>query len=1130
MIATFYSYKGGSGRTLALANIAVLLAAKGHRVLAVDFDLEAPGLSDYYRPEAHVVDLDAQAGLVDMFSEVMSDPRTPPDWRSYVTPISVYGSGTLSLITSGRKDDAYPERVLNMDWERFFGLHNGGQFLEAMRDQWREDFDFVLIDSRTGITDSGGICTIQLPDVVVAVFTASEQSIRGVIDVIERAQRGRQLLAYDRPRLSVVPLPSRIELQTEHELTKQWQRRFAAEFERYYQSWVPAKVPIRRLLEYTTLPYIPFFSYGEPLPVLSDTTTAPGSLGFALNAVAELLEGRLSNAARIVLGDQALAGPAIVGGTLPPRNPYFSGRQETLARVRDELESVESAGLVVLQGLGGVGKTQVVAEYAYRYGIEYDLIWWVPAGSETAVRSSLTMLASRLGVAATPDIQNKIYAVHDILRQGRIHPRWLLIFDAVTDPEIVRRYIPPGDGHVLITTRDRSWITIAPLVEVDVFAPEESIEFLRSRWTELSDDQALTLGELLGHLPLALAQTVAMHQESGITLPDYLSLFETDAPRVLSEGTLASYPVSLAKTLRLALADLSHKNPVAAQLLQLCAFFGHSPISIPLLRHGRAAALPQPLKDEMQDEASIRRAVQDIGRYGLGQIDARNDQITLHSLSCLILRDELSIEDQVLFQQLAHQILALADPGTPDRPENWPGHAQITAHVLSAGLLESSDRAVRQVVLDQIRYHYVTGDALESRNLGLQVVESWRERFGPDDRMTLLACLHLGNAHRTLGEYKAARDLTLDTKTRMRAVFPPDDDAILRIYGAIGADLRIAGQFREAMAVDERNLVHHERILGGNDTISLRAANNLAVDRRLVGDYEHALEIDKRVLQLRAEVLGMDSPETLASVCGIVRCYIAMGNYAEGARIQAQHFGWFNRTLPPGHPFVILLHRHEAILLRRLGDYAGAVGQSESTLQLAREHLRPTHELQLATMTTAMNAFRSSGMLDRAAELGEKALAGYSAEFDEGHPFTAACEVNLAIVYRRLGHPEQAWELDKRALAASEARLGPDHTLTLCCASNIVNDLIALGRQQGGPPSADVVERSRRTRLPGHHDTLAVESNLALELIERGDPGGGALREDVLRRMRQVLGPEHPETIAVMQGLRLDVDIEVPAL
>src|SRR5918911_1633270 len=208
-IVTFYSFKGGVGRTMALANIAVLLARRGMRVLAVDWDLEAPGLDRYFRSYTHGVD-ETQVGLLDFLFDCETQKQRP-DWRRYTTEISFDNQFSLTLLTSGRQDKSYASRVLRFDWNKFFTNSDGGNIIETLRDDWKEEFDVTLIDSRTGITDAGGICTIQLPDILVPVFTTNEQSLQGSKDVVLRAQLARQKLAFDRMPLLVFPLPSRFE-------------------------------------------------------------------------------------------------------------------------------------------------------------------------------------------------------------------------------------------------------------------------------------------------------------------------------------------------------------------------------------------------------------------------------------------------------------------------------------------------------------------------------------------------------------------------------------------------------------------------------------------------------------------------------------------------------------------------------------------------------------------------------------------------------------------------------------------------------------------------------------------------------------------------------------------------------
>ncbi len=307
MIVTFYSFKGGVGRTLALANVGVVLAQSGHRVLAVDFDLEAPGLIRYLEKEFGG-DLQRKRGLLELLEQQRDAGNAADHLGEYAVEIVRNAKGgVLELLTSGNQDESYPKRVLDFDWSEFFMNNDGGKFFEHCRQEWAKQYDYVLIDSRTGITDSGGVCTIQLPDIIVPVFTASRQSVDGVIDVVRRAQEGRQLLAYDRAPAAIVPLPSRFDSRTEYTLSQQWLDEFAVRFKEFYKSWLPKEIPARQVLERTKLPYVAFFSFGERLPVFEESGSDPESLGYALRTFARLLESSLQDASSLVAGSGGTA-------------------------------------------------------------------------------------------------------------------------------------------------------------------------------------------------------------------------------------------------------------------------------------------------------------------------------------------------------------------------------------------------------------------------------------------------------------------------------------------------------------------------------------------------------------------------------------------------------------------------------------------------------------------------------------------------------------------------------------------------------------------------------------------------------------------------------------------------------
>ena len=181
-VATFYSFKGGVGRTMALVNVAVSLALRGQRVLVVDFDLEAPGLDtfDVLRPQQEV------PGLIDFVTQYL-EHGSAPDASSFIGPCDPIGEkgGGLWIMPSG-KAESYSANFKLLDWGELYERHDGYLLFEDLKEQWNQVVqpDYVLIDSRTGHTDTSGICTRQLPDSVVVFFFPNEQNLRGLTEVV----------------------------------------------------------------------------------------------------------------------------------------------------------------------------------------------------------------------------------------------------------------------------------------------------------------------------------------------------------------------------------------------------------------------------------------------------------------------------------------------------------------------------------------------------------------------------------------------------------------------------------------------------------------------------------------------------------------------------------------------------------------------------------------------------------------------------------------------------------------------------------------------------------------------------------------------------------------------------------
>lgn len=344
-VITFYSYKGGVGRSFTLANVAVLLARWGYRVLTIDWDLEAPGLHHYF---ADVLPKTPTGGVVDLAYDFLAGAKHP---SAHTLRLDL-AEGTVALLAAGRQDESYPGRVQGIDWE---DLYEKGfaEFLERCRAAWVANYDFVLIDSRTGISDIGGICTAHLPDRLVVVFTANQQSVEGAVDIAQRADRARDRLPYDRQRHLVLPVLSRFDNRVEYRRAEEWQQRCVKTTVPLFRNWLAKSVPEDLMLRHMTLPYVSYWSFGEQLPVLEERTPSAGDISFALETVAAVIAQQFDRTDLLADNRDAYVAVARTHGREYDLDLLVSSPRPLLDRVTELIEELSALGVRVERSLSG---------------------------------------------------------------------------------------------------------------------------------------------------------------------------------------------------------------------------------------------------------------------------------------------------------------------------------------------------------------------------------------------------------------------------------------------------------------------------------------------------------------------------------------------------------------------------------------------------------------------------------------------------------------------------------------------------------------------------------------------------------------------------------------------------------
>ncbi|WP_405996076.1 FxSxx-COOH system tetratricopeptide repeat protein [Streptomyces sp. NBC_00986] len=851
-------------------------------------------------------------------------------------------------------------------------------------------------------------------------------------------------------------------------------------------------------------------------------------------------------------------------GRIPALAECFQARAEAV-RLRQALAGGGTAVVGqpapaggVLAGMGGVGKTQLAADYA-RTALsagELDVLVWITASSGTAATSGYGQAGVEVLGADPADPTAAAQKFLSWLEpKGESEPcRWLVVLDDIADPAALNGMWPPSSPHgrTLATTRRQDAAMTGPSrrrIDVGVFTRAEAADYLTEALaahnrTEPADD-ITALTHDLGCLPLALSQAAAYMIDAGKSCAAYRTLL-ADRTRTLAELSPDILPdgqnhtMAAAWSLSMDYADQLSPVGLARPMLQLAAFLDPNSIPIGVLisqearaylaacRTNRSAPEDEMLAVSVDDADGALRALRRLSLIHIpssaissDRLNGSSEVVRVHQVIQRATRDSLSAARYDRTARVAADALTAAWPNTERDTALTAALRANTAALLASGEDSLLQPSAHVVLLLAGRSLGESGQVAAASEYFTRLHTLLRQHLGPDHLEVLVARGDLarwrGEAGDAAGAVTATEELLHD---QLRILGPNHPEALIT-RSNLARWQGEAGDAAGAVTAYEELLHDQLPILGPNHPNTLTIRGNIAAWRGEAGDAAGAVTAYEELLHDQLRVLGPNHPDTLITRGNIAGWRGEAGDAAGAATATEELLHDRSRVLGPNHPDTLATRGSLARWRGAAGDAAGAVTAYEELLQDQLRILGPNHPSTLTTRGSLAGWRGEAGDAAGAVTAYEELLQDQLRILGPNHPSTLTTRGNLAAWRGEAGDAAGAITATEELLHDRSRVLGPNHPDTLTTRNNLARWRGAAGDAAGAATAYEELLHDQLPILgPNHPNTLNTRGNLAAWRGAAGDAAGAATAtEELLHDQLRILGPNHPDTLITRSNL-----------
>ncbi|KAB8234347.1 purine and uridine phosphorylase [Aspergillus alliaceus] len=701
------------------------------------------------------------------------------------------------------------------------------------------------------------------------------------------------------------------------------------------------------------------------------------------------------------------------------KNPQFVGRHDEIVKLEEWITQQNGPSKVAVCGLGGVGKTQVALELAYRIR-ERDSecsIFWVPCFSYESVEQAYMNIAQTLGIEDMKPAEAK-----DRVKAYLSHKdagKWLLIFDNADDIEMwmqgsntnpALKDFPPQNeqGHIIFTTRNRK-LAVKLVSSYVISIPDQdqdtAMKILEKSLPENyflgQNDAAAILLEHLAFLPLAITQAAAYINENTMQLKDYIDLLQEQEASVVEllskefedEGRYKDIQNPVATTWWISFQQIQHLDTLASDYLSLMACI--NPRDIP------QSFLPQPAsKLKMYDAVGLLKA------YSFVSEQAGEGLLSLHRLVYLATRNWMRTKNQ-----FTQKILKATDRLNEIFPDSSHSNRKLWQQYLPHALLVLGESEIHEQQEKYVDLRQNVGACLysdgrynDAEELQVQVMETQKQVLGPEHPDTLTSMANLASTYWDQGRWKEAEELEVQVIETCKQVLGPEHPNTLISIANLASTYRNQGQWKEAEELDMQVMETRKQVLGPEHPHTLTSMANLTLTYWDQGRWKEAEELQVQAMETRKQVLGLEHPNTLISIANLASTYRNQGRWKEAEELDMQ---------------VMETRKQEAEEL------------DMQVMETRKQVLGPEHPHTLTSMANLALTYWDQGRWKEAEELQVQAMETQKKILGPEHPDILTSMHNLAFTWESLGKLSDALMLMEKCVELHTKLFGPDHPYTL---------------------------------------------------------------------------------------------------